>query len=168
MSKYQLLHDYLSGHSGERAELSLKQIEDIIKAPLPPSARSKKHYAWWANTKEHSQGKAWLEAGWAFEHLDRAEEKVVFLRSLSKRRRSSEPESSVTGAALIARLSPAAKRLIDDCVDIADGDLETALATLIESAALERRKNLMQWFADNSPKGSSSNVDLIREDRDGR
>ena len=65
---YSALAEYLKRRSGGLVRLSFGEIEKIIGGPLPQSARE--HRAWWANDKFHSQGKAWLSAGWVSEDLD--------------------------------------------------------------------------------------------------
>jgi hypothetical protein len=61
-----------------RRELSFEQIEAIIGADLPKSART--YSAWWANETKptHFHALAWLETGWRVEHLDLSSERVVF------------------------------------------------------------------------------------------
>lgn len=51
------------------AFLTFEEIERIIGAELPPSARS--HRAWWANDPvSHPQSKLWLEVNWRVADVD--------------------------------------------------------------------------------------------------
>ncbi len=62
-SKYEPLRRYLLTQSGDRVTLTFAELEAIIGAPLPESARVA---AWWANARnQHSaQMQAWWGAGW--------------------------------------------------------------------------------------------------------
>lgn len=67
-TKYEPLEIYLQNQPGAKKEVSLsfREIEEIIGASLPVSART--YQAWWANQKDvstRSQAKAWLSAGFA-------------------------------------------------------------------------------------------------------
>ena len=42
--------------------MTFEQLEAIIGAELPPSAR--RHRAWWNNHAGNTQGRAWLDVGW--------------------------------------------------------------------------------------------------------
>ena len=77
-NRYSALADYLKRRSGSIIRLSFDEIEKILGGPLPQSARN--HRAWWANDKFHSQGKAWLNAGWVAESLDLENAEVSFSR----------------------------------------------------------------------------------------
>jgi hypothetical protein len=61
-SRYSRLRDELRQRSEQVVHLSFSQIEEIIKAPLPPSAR--KYPAWWANERSgsHVHARSWLSA----------------------------------------------------------------------------------------------------------
>ena len=77
-NRYSALAEYLKRRSGGLVRLSFGEIEKIIGGPLPQSARE--HRAWWANDKFHSQGKAWLSAGWVSEDLDLEGKEISFSR----------------------------------------------------------------------------------------
>ena len=65
MSKYGPLQTYLARYEGSQCTLGFAEIERIIGAALPPSARE--HRAWWGNevdTTNRPQSKAWQSAGW--------------------------------------------------------------------------------------------------------
>ncbi len=75
--KYDPLKDYLKASDQTAVPLSFEQIEQILGAPLPASAR--KHAAWWSNNPtNHANAKAWLEAGYASQQVDLRSERLVF------------------------------------------------------------------------------------------
>lgn len=68
MSKYDPLSRHL-GSSRGTVELAFNDIEDILKFPLPASAR--RHAAWWSNSGgTHVQSAAWQAAGYRTEGVD--------------------------------------------------------------------------------------------------
>ena len=80
MSKYENLTVHLVETNPKDSPLTLTfdQIERIIRAPLPESARL--YQAWWANQsgRGHSQAYSWACAGWRTSDLDLENEKVTF------------------------------------------------------------------------------------------
>jgi DNA-binding XRE family transcriptional regulator len=75
-TKYYPLHEHLSRLAqDEPVKMSFDQIERIIAAPLPRSARASR--AWWANSAT-PQGQAWLDAGWLVDAVDTREAWAVF------------------------------------------------------------------------------------------
>lgn len=64
MAKYDPLGDFLAKRRGGNCTLTHGNIQEILGAPLPPSAT--KHRAWWGNEAdgEHVQCRSWLGAGW--------------------------------------------------------------------------------------------------------
>jgi len=58
--------------------LSFKEIENIIKRKLSPTAR--KNTNWWANsyTEKSRQCSAWLDYGWKKEEVNLENELIVF------------------------------------------------------------------------------------------
>ena len=75
---YQRLRQYLEALRGNEWRATFDQIEKVIGADLPPSAR--KYPAWWSNTISHSQALAWMKAGWITRNVILAERSVVFER----------------------------------------------------------------------------------------
>ena len=76
-SKYQALKDYLSRRTEARIPMTFAEIERIIGAPLPPSAR--RHRAWWSNNgRNNVMTRFWLEAGYRTAQVDVAGERLVF------------------------------------------------------------------------------------------
>ena len=80
MSKYAPLSDFLAAQPAPLVKLSFAQIERVVGAPLPASAR--RHCAWWANERigTHSHARAWLDAGYKTRHLDVNGATVEFVR----------------------------------------------------------------------------------------
>jgi hypothetical protein len=59
--------------------LSFSDVEGILGAILPPSARQ--HRSWWANDSVgHVQSQQWLDAGWRVSYLNLSEQHVTFTR----------------------------------------------------------------------------------------
>ncbi len=86
-SKYAPLQMHLSGvpHSESYLQLSFAEIEQIIGDRLPPSAAN--HREWWSNhAGSHVQARAWLEAGWEADSVDRGAQMVRFRRLTSNGR----------------------------------------------------------------------------------
>lgn len=79
-SKYRPLYEFLNSLDERERQMSFAEIERIISAPLPPSART--YNAWWSNEiwGEFRQSRAWLDAGWETRHLDIGAESVQFIR----------------------------------------------------------------------------------------
>lgn len=83
--------------------LDFSEVEAIIGAKLPPSARS--HRAWWANDSVgHTQSKLWLEVGWRVADLNLVDEQVLFSRT--KDREASYVRFFNMLAALLDKRSP--------------------------------------------------------------
>jgi len=60
--------------------MSFREIEDVIEASLPPSAR--KHRPWWSNNPSNSAiTRSWLAAGYKSSRADLIGERPVFIRS---------------------------------------------------------------------------------------
>jgi hypothetical protein len=79
MSKYQLLHNWLRTQQGNEIYCTFKQIEGVLSFRLPESART--YPQWWENDPDHSQAKAWLEAGFHTEQVNLTAEILYFVRS---------------------------------------------------------------------------------------
>ena len=81
MSKYSPLGNYLRMQTGSELRLSFADVEEIIEAPLPPSAHN--HGEWWANdtTGGHTHSTQWLGAGWAVDGFSLTERWVRFKRN---------------------------------------------------------------------------------------
>ena len=75
-SKYWPLFRYLSQSGDEEIPLSFAQIEALLGAALPASARNRRD--WWSNRKHALQAAAWTEAGYQAEDLDLGAETVTY------------------------------------------------------------------------------------------
>jgi len=81
MSKYQPLHDRLSGHPEDEWRTSFSELEGVLGFALPKSART--GAAWWANDSDKSHARAWTGPGWMVSEVDRTLGSVVFRRNLA-------------------------------------------------------------------------------------
>lgn len=80
-SRYAPLAIWLQSQSSsrDRVQLTFQDVEEIIDAELPRSARE--HRAWWANDPGgHVQSQQWLDAGWRVAQVNITEERVIFAR----------------------------------------------------------------------------------------
>lgn len=60
--KYRPLRTYLAAQKGDACTLTFKDIEKLTGHPLPESSKLRR---WWANNSHnHTQARAWMEAGW--------------------------------------------------------------------------------------------------------
>ncbi len=75
--KYEPLGEFLARQRVREVTLTPATIEQILGAPLPPSARLR---AWWLNDPHHSWARAWLEAGWRTRIPPRHIASVTFVR----------------------------------------------------------------------------------------
>jgi hypothetical protein len=180
-SKYFPLQRYLARQSGSDLPLTFHDVEAILGFPLPPSARA--HPAWWSNNRGTNVAvKAWRDAGWRTSRVDIGGERVTFVRETGQSSAYSEndmlQESGVAdvGAAFVADaivIDPAAlrggaMRMLQDYRDAEGGSLSDAVVSLLNAMALERRRQLVEWFRANSPKVAGDSTQMIREDRDAR
>lgn len=78
--KYDPLKHYLEAAREAVVPLSFEQIEQILGASLPASAR--KHAAWWSNNStNHVNAEAWLAAGYRAERIDLEAGRLSFRRA---------------------------------------------------------------------------------------
>ena len=76
-TKYHPLFEHLLFSGQGRLTMTFAEIEAIVGAPLPPSARRREE--WWSNSpRGHSQARAWLRASYRASRVDLAGEKVDF------------------------------------------------------------------------------------------
>ena len=76
--KYRKLYAHLCSLPSREWEASFADVETLIGDNLPASARG--YQAWWANDATHSQGTAWLAAGWETAQVDMDAETLLFRR----------------------------------------------------------------------------------------
>jgi DNA-binding transcriptional regulator YiaG len=75
-SKYQPLHEHLRSCKQDEVTLTFSQIEKLLGAALPASAR---HRGWWANRKTGSlHAAAWIEAGFQVSNIDLDHKRIIF------------------------------------------------------------------------------------------
>jgi Txe/YoeB family toxin of Txe-Axe toxin-antitoxin module len=79
-AKYVPLASYLlnAASTSKSATMTFAEIEDVLGASLPASAR--RHRAWWGNDTSggHVQAIAWLSVGWKVAKVNLSEAHVVF------------------------------------------------------------------------------------------
>jgi len=171
VSKYEPLQRYLGSQPGREVPMTFKQIESVLGFDLPPSARV--HRPWWSNNVgTHVNAAAWRKAGWRTARVDLGAERVTFVREaaapsgVAERATPWLPQDDAVRIPLAA-LSKTALRLIDDAAEELDGDRARAVAAILDSYAVERRRQLLDSFSGGPHRGFDS-VAAIREDRDDR
>ena len=175
MQKYAPLRRWLEARADPQVRLSFAEIEAILGFALPRSARL--HRPWWANSfGAHVQAAAWLDAGWQTAQVDLEAQTLLFVRAADPA--YPIPPTSVSGveesgaAVFIVRreaLTPAAGLLIEDCARERQVDTGQAIAFVLNAAAQERRRKLLDEFAARSPRIETGDiVDAIREGRNER
>jgi hypothetical protein len=173
MSRYEPLTRYLEGRREAAVPLTFKDVERILNRNLPPSARL--HQPWWANTTTHSHAGAWLRIGWKTRQVDLAGQRVVFVKEASgsvgasgERPIKANTSSSVEVVVRTDDLSSAARAFMDRYMTENDCTMAQAVADLLNQAALDRRRRLLDRFPLSGERSTLDSVDLIREDRDAR
>lgn len=170
LRKYDPLRRYLSDQKGDSCTLTFSDIEKIIGASLPYSAR--KRAQWWGNDKTHAQALSWMLAGWNVKRPNLAEEHVFFTRLFSeapspKRRSVGKTSSQVIVRNLdletVTELKRRAKRK--------GHSLQRELRNILTNAARPQRRELMAE-ADRIRAMTigplEDSVSILREDRDSR
>lgn len=77
--KYRPLGDYLRLRDSATITMTFEEIERILGASLPPSARN--HGAFWANSGQtHVWATEWMSAGWRVVGHSLDEQRVTFAR----------------------------------------------------------------------------------------
>lgn len=109
MSKYQGLSDHLAGQKGNEWRGTFDEIEKLLGAPLPKTARS--GVAWWTNDEAKAQAKAWLGAGWQVMDVDAKAGTVTFLKADAAKpaRKKGPAGAAAKTTAPKAEAKPAAK-----------------------------------------------------------
>ena len=94
MGKYEPLTDFLRKQRSDRIEMTFAEIQSVLGAKLPPSA--KLYRAWWSNNPSNSvMTAAWRDAGFRSEQVDMNAGTVVFSRTGSVK--SGKPDSASGG-----------------------------------------------------------------------
>ncbi len=79
VSKYDPWRRFLAGQRGARVSCTFEQLEDLLDAPLPRTARARP--AWWSNHPAgHVQAEAWLDGGWRTRDVDLTRGTITFER----------------------------------------------------------------------------------------
>jgi hypothetical protein len=103
-TKYHPLFEHLLFSGQGRLSMTFSEIESVIGAPLPPSARRREE--WWSNSPSgHSQARAWMRASYRTSQVNLAHETVDFVlegwangyRKLKPGPKAEGPEPSLTG-----------------------------------------------------------------------
>jgi hypothetical protein len=78
--KYIRLAAFLAGQppTVERLTMTLKDVEEVVGADLPPNARFP---SWWRNDHRRMHSRAWITAGWRVEQMRAEDATVVFSRT---------------------------------------------------------------------------------------
>jgi hypothetical protein len=76
--KYQPLADWLARQPADVVTLPFAQVEALLGAALPPTARA--GTGWWRNDPRHAHARLWLAAGWEVATVDRLAHVVVYRR----------------------------------------------------------------------------------------
>jgi hypothetical protein len=78
-SRYQPLMTFLEDRSEEVVRMTFSEIEGVLGAALPASAR--RYRPWWANERDgtHVHARAWMAAGRTTANVDLNEETVDFV-----------------------------------------------------------------------------------------
>ena len=169
MAKYDPLERYLSAQPENGCTLTFSQIEEIIGAPLPPSAR--RHRSWWGNDSTHVQAQTWMGAGWTTEPPRLDEEIVNFRRTYLSppppEKLIDEEHSQVIVRKLDTTVVDALKRKARR----KGHSLEQELRGILTRAAGPERRDLIAE-ADRIRAMTAGpledSVTLIRQDRDSR
>jgi DNA-binding transcriptional regulator YiaG len=75
-SRYDPLFERLHRGNEPEVQLSFAEIEALMNATLPPSAREAR--AWWGNREDGVQAAAWLRAGYRAARVDLDAQQVTF------------------------------------------------------------------------------------------
>lgn len=170
MTVYAPLQSYLSRRTETSVVMTYAEIESLLGRKLPPTAYGDHRRQWWANTATHSQALAWLRANRKTK-LDVVGDRVTFIRADApvKRDVTTQHHSQESPPEVwLQALAPAALRLLEDIAEERGVTLQEAAVELLNRAARQRRAATLDWFAANTLPSSTSSVDLIRADRDGR
>jgi hypothetical protein len=135
-SIYQPLTQHLKTLPSGVWNTSFAEIERVLSRSLPRSAYE--HRPWWANQRNgnHSQSKAWQDAGWITRDVDLAHRNVTFERVRTDTdgdsAKASPPAKPVSGDGLEVLL-----RRASEMTGIEDRDLlmRKALTALIQREA---------------------------------
>lgn len=78
MSKYKPLTEYLRSRSEPFWRATFDDVESVLAFTLPKGAEEKS--GWWENSGSTGHSRAWQDAGWRVESVDRPGRSVLFHR----------------------------------------------------------------------------------------
>jgi hypothetical protein len=171
MTKYAPLRRYLEAQTASELPLTFSEIEKVLGFRLPASARN--HAPWWSNhVGTHVNAAAWREAGWKTSRVDLGGERVTFVRDNGPMEQTGVSEGAAAWEGVdslsLGSLPQGVQRMIDDWAEQAGINRPAAAAAILEAAALERRRQLLENFPRPvMPPGYDSTA-IIRADRDSR
>jgi hypothetical protein len=171
VSRYEPLSRYLESRRTDEAPLTFRDVEAILSRSLPRSARL--HQPWWSNTTTHSHAYAWMRVGWKTSRVDLAGERLVFVRAAARPAEdppavAPAPPTSARFSIGIDDLSASAHALLERHAMEHACSFSRAAAELLNEAAIDRKRRLLDRFPLTGERSSVDSVDLIREDRDAR
>jgi len=102
--RYRPLTERLVSQRPEKWTVSFDEIEQILEASLPQSAKT--HQAWWSN-QSRAQSLAWQEAGYKTQDLDLKNQFVTFARVHEPSRLGLSIEEAKTALAQRYGVTPA-------------------------------------------------------------
>ena len=165
MSRYEPLTAHLKRQSSREVSMTFAEIERLLQAPLPRSARV--HRPWWSNNEAGNTAvRAWRKAGRKTAQVDMAGERVVFVRD------GVEPmprRPDARGQKIEVTL--AAEAMIGREIQDLGVDRDSAIASILNAEAIARRTRAIEALRAENPNFSLSLyeiVESIREDRDSR
>ena len=185
-SRYALLATYLQNRpsSLDRLNLRFDEIERIVRAPLPASART--HRGWWANNAVNtSRMQRWLDAGWRVASVNMAEQVATFERipALARRliRFFIDLQNALQGRLVFPeRLAPPTGEAWHVLAPVGGAQAEglyyiAAFATdnhfrielYIDTGSRERNNHIFDWLAERRPaieKGLGTQLSWERMD----
>ena len=170
MAKYDPLELYLSAQPEDGCTLTFAQIEEIIGAPLPPSAR--RHKSWWGNDNTHVQAQTWMDAGWMTDPPRLDEEIILFRRAyFSPPPPTEKPDEGEHSQVIVRKLDSAVVDALKRKARRKGHSLEQELRGILTHAARPERAELIAE-ADRIRAMTAGpledSVILIRQDRDSR
>ena len=169
MSKYALLERYLSEQRQGSCSLTFSQIEGLIGAPLPASAR--RHQSWWGNDRTHAQAQSWMRAGWTVAQPRLDEERVRFERADKDARVREEVFKGPRSQVIVRNLDAEVVSALKHKARSKGHSLEHELRTILTSAAGPQRTELISEsdrIRAMTPGPLEDSAILLRQDRDSR
>lgn len=177
MTKYAPLARALSGRPGSHWPTTFRELETIIGARLPQSARL--YPAWWSNNpSNNTMTRVWLDAGWKTENVDIPNERLTF-RRVTTRPNDTPPGMAEGGGAppfspphaLLDRLSPAHRTLVSQIAERDGLEEDDVILRLVQQALDDALPALRaeRARAALSARAGMAQVDteaLVRQTRD--